>query len=143
VKQAFSDPLKLRQVLLNLLSNAAKFTDAGEIVLTAEAQGSTLVISVEDTGSGIPEDQLPFIFDKFRQVDGSARRKVGGTGLGLAIVKEVVHLLGGTVNATSTVGRGSKFVLAIPARSTRPRRPATSPAWSACPSRRPTARSRC
>jgi CheY-like chemotaxis protein len=114
VKQVFSDPLKLRQVLLNLLSNAAKFTDAGEIVLTADAQGSTLVLSVEDTGSGIPDDQLPFIFDKFRQVDGSARRKVGGTGLGLAIVREVTHLLGGTVNATSTVGRGSKFVLALP-----------------------------
>lgn len=114
VTQVFTDPLKLRQVLLNLLSNAAKFTDAGEIVLTAEAQGSTLVLSIEDTGSGIPEDQLPFIFDKFRQVDGSARRKIGGTGLGLAIVKEVVHLLGGTVNATSTVGRGSKFTVALP-----------------------------
>ncbi len=114
VKQVFVDPLKLRQVLLNLLSNAGKFTDAGEIVLTAEAQGSTLLFSVEDTGSGIPDDQLPFIFDKFRQVDGSARRKVGGTGLGLAIVKEVVHLLGGTVNATSTVGRGSKFTIALP-----------------------------
>ena len=114
VGPVFTDPLKIRQVLLNLLSNAAKFTDAGEIVLTAEAQGSTLVLSIEDTGSGIPDDQLPFIFDKFRQVDGSARRKIGGTGLGLAIVKEVVHLLGGTVNATSTVGRGSKFTVALP-----------------------------
>jgi CheY-like chemotaxis protein/signal transduction histidine kinase len=114
VRQVFSDPLKLRQILLNLLSNAAKFTDAGEIVLTAEAQGSTLVISVEDTGAGIPDDQLPFIFDKFRQVDGSARRRVGGTGLGLAIVKEVVQILGGTLNATSTLGRGSKFTLALP-----------------------------
>jgi CheY-like chemotaxis protein len=110
----FTDPLKLRQVLLNLLSNAAKFTDTGEIVLTAEPQGSTLVISIEDTGFGIPDDQLPFIFDKFRQVDGSARRKIGGTGLGLAIVKEVVHLLGGTVHATSTIGRGSKFTVALP-----------------------------
>ncbi|HEX7839746.1 MAG TPA: response regulator [Kofleriaceae bacterium] len=114
VSQVFTDPLKLRQVLLNLLSNAAKFTDAGEIVLTAEAQGSTLLLSVEDTGSGIPDDQLPFIFDKFRQVDGSSRRKIGGTGLGLAIVKEVVQLLGGTVNATSMVGRGSKFTVALP-----------------------------
>src|SRR3954467_7847609 len=70
VGSVFTDPLKLRQVLLNLLSNAAKFTDTGEIVLTAEPQGGTLVLSVEDTGSGIPEDQLPFIFDKFRQVDG-------------------------------------------------------------------------
>jgi CheY-like chemotaxis protein len=114
VRQVFTDPLKLRQVLLNLLSNAAKFTDAGEIVVTAEVQGSTLVLSVEDTGSGIPDDQLPFIFDKFRQVDGSARRKVGGTGLGLAIVKEVVQLLGGTVNASSALGRGSKFTIALP-----------------------------
>src|SRR4051812_39417860 len=114
VGPVFTDPLKLRQVLLNLLSNAAKFTDTGEIVLTAEPQGGTLVFSVEDTGSGIPDDQLPFIFDKFRQVDGSARRKIGGTGLGLAIVREVVHLLGGTVNATSTVGRGSKFTVALP-----------------------------
>ena len=114
VGPVFTDPLKLRQVLLNLLSNAAKFTDTGEIVLTAEPQGSTLLIAIEDTGAGIPDDQLPFIFDKFRQVDGSSRRKVGGTGLGLAIVKEVVHLLGGTVNATSTVGRGSKFTVALP-----------------------------
>ncbi|HEX5064317.1 MAG TPA: response regulator [Kofleriaceae bacterium] len=113
-RQVFTDPLKLRQILLNLLSNAAKFTDAGEIVLTAEAQGTTLMISVEDTGAGIPDDQLPFIFDKFRQVDGSARRRVGGTGLGLAIVKEVVQILGGTLNATSTLGRGSKFTLALP-----------------------------
>lgn len=114
VGQVFTDPLKLRQVLLNLLSNAAKFTDAGEIVLTAEPQSSTLVISVEDTGSGIPDDQLPFIFDKFRQVDGSSRRKIGGTGLGLAIVKEVVQLLGGVVTVTSTVGRGSKFTMTLP-----------------------------
>lgn len=114
VRQVLTDPLKLRQVLLNLLSNAAKFTDAGEIVLTADAQGSTLVITVEDTGAGIPDDQLPFVFDKFRQVDGSARRKVGGTGLGLAIVREVAGILGGTVTATSTLGRGSKFTLALP-----------------------------
>lgn len=130
-RQVFTDPLKLRQILLNLLSNAAKFTDAGEIVLTAEAQGSTLVISVEDTGAGIPEDQLPFIFDKFRQVDGSARRRVGGTGLGLAIVKEVVGILGGTLNATSTLGRGSKFTLALPGAidaAKAPRATATGPA---------------
>ncbi|TMQ06723.1 MAG: response regulator [Deltaproteobacteria bacterium] len=129
--QVFSDPLKLKQVLLNLLSNAAKFTDAGEIVLTAEPQGATLVIAVEDTGAGIPDEQLPFIFDKFRQVDGSSRRKIGGTGLGLAIVKEVVHLLGGTVNATSAVGRGSKFTVALPGAidlTSAPRAPGPGPA---------------
>jgi CheY-like chemotaxis protein/signal transduction histidine kinase len=109
-----TDPLKLRQVLLNLLSNAAKFTDAGEVVCTLEAEESTLVVRVEDTGAGIPADQLPFIFDKFRQVDGSSRRRVGGTGLGLAIVREVVHLLGGTVTVTSVLGRGSTFTVKLP-----------------------------
>jgi CheY-like chemotaxis protein len=113
-KHVFTDPLKLRQVMLNLLSNAAKFTDAGEIVITTTAQGSTLVMTVEDTGVGIPDEQLPFIFDKFRQVDGSSRRRVGGTGLGLAIVKEVAQVLGGTVTATSTLGRGSKFTVLLP-----------------------------
>jgi CheY-like chemotaxis protein/signal transduction histidine kinase len=115
VRQVFSDALKLRQVLLNLLSNAAKFTDAGEIVVSAAAQGTSLVLTVEDTGAGIPEDQLPFIFDKFRQVDGSSRRRVGGTGLGLAIVKEVSQLLGGVITASSTLGRGSKFTVVLPA----------------------------
>jgi CheY-like chemotaxis protein/signal transduction histidine kinase len=114
LKQVFSDQLKLRQILLNLLSNAAKFTDAGEIMVTAEGQSDNLVLIVDDTGAGIPDDQLPFIFDKFRQVDGSARRKVGGTGLGLAIVREVVQLLGGTITATSTLGRGSKFTVVLP-----------------------------
>jgi CheY-like chemotaxis protein/signal transduction histidine kinase len=114
VKAVFSDQLKLRQIMLNLLSNAAKFTEAGEILITAAADGSALVLTVEDTGAGIPEDQLPFIFDKFRQVDGSSRRKVGGTGLGLAIVKEVTQVLGGTITATSTLGRGSKFTVILP-----------------------------
>jgi CheY-like chemotaxis protein/signal transduction histidine kinase len=112
--RVFSDPLKLRQVLLNLLSNAAKFTDAGEVVCTLARDESTLVIRVEDTGAGIPADQLPFIFDKFRQVDGSSRRRVGGTGLGLAIVREVVTLLGGTVTVTSSLGRGSTFTVRLP-----------------------------
>jgi CheY-like chemotaxis protein/signal transduction histidine kinase len=110
----FTDPLKIRQVLLNLLSNAAKFTDAGEVVCTLEAEGSTLVVHVEDTGAGIPSEQLAFIFDKFRQVDGSSRRRVGGTGLGLAIVREVVTLLGGTVTVASTLGRGSTFTVRLP-----------------------------
>jgi CheY-like chemotaxis protein/signal transduction histidine kinase len=109
-----SDGLKLRQVLLNLLSNAAKFTDTGEIVVDIKSDGATLVMTVEDTGSGIPADQLPFIFEKFRQVDGSSTRKVGGTGLGLAIVKELCRILGGTVDAASTPGRGSVFTVRLP-----------------------------
>lgn len=112
-KDVFTDPLKLKQVLLNLLSNAAKFTDTGEVVLTATAQGSQLTIVVEDTGAGIPSDQLAHIFEKFRQVDGSPSRRIGGTGLGLAIVREVSKLLGGAVTVKSTLGRGSAFTVTL------------------------------
>lgn len=113
-RSAFTDSLKLKQVLLNLCSNAAKFTDSGEIVVTASADAKTLLIKVEDTGSGIPADQLPHIFDKFRQVDGSPSRRVGGTGLGLAIVREVTQVLGGVVSVTSTFGRGTTFFVKLP-----------------------------
>lgn len=108
-----TDAIKLRQILLNLLSNAAKFTDTGEIVVQAQREEDTLVIAVEDTGAGIAADQLPFIFDKFRQVDGSSTRKVGGTGLGLAIVRELCRVLGGSVSVTSTLGRGSVFTVRL------------------------------
>ena len=110
----YSDSLKLRQVLLNLLSNAAKFTESGEILVDASTEGTTLVLAVEDTGAGIPPNQLDHIFEKFRQVDGSATRKVGGTGLGLAIVREVSRILGGRVDVVSTLGRGSKFTVTLP-----------------------------
>jgi CheY-like chemotaxis protein/signal transduction histidine kinase len=109
----FTDGLKLRQIALNLLSNAAKFTDSGEIVLEAHAEGSTLVVTVEDTGTGIPADQVPLIFEKFRQVDGSSTRKVGGTGLGLAIVRELSRLLDGDTEAHSVLGRGSRFIVRL------------------------------
>ncbi len=112
---AFTDALKLRQMLLNLLSNAAKFTDAGEIVVEIQAAGLDLVLAVEDTGVGIPADQLGSIFEKFRQVDGSSTRKVGGTGLGLAIVRELARVLGGSAHVTSALGRGSKFTVVLPA----------------------------
>lgn len=109
-----TDGLKLRQVLLNLLSNAAKFTEFGEIAFSVAVEGNDTIFTVEDTGVGIPEDQLQYIFEKFRQVDGSTTRKVGGTGLGLAIVKELVRLLGGTLGVTSTLGRGTTFTVRIP-----------------------------
>jgi PAS domain S-box-containing protein len=109
-----TDKLKLRQILLNLLSNAAKFTESGEVIVDAQREGDTLVVTVEDTGVGIPADQVPYIFDKFRQVDGSPTRKVGGTGLGLAIVRELSRVLGGEVTVTSTVGRGSTFRVVLP-----------------------------
>jgi CheY-like chemotaxis protein/signal transduction histidine kinase len=110
----FTDGLKLRQVILNLLSNAAKFTETGEIVVTVGREGDAAVITIEDTGTGMPSDQLPFIFEKFRQVDSSTTRKVGGTGLGLAIVRELTRVLGGTVEVWSELGRGSRFSLHFP-----------------------------
>ena len=110
----FSDSLKLRQVLLNLLSNAAKFTETGEVYVEAEVVGTTLVFSVEDTGVGIAPEHVEHVFEKFRQLDGSATRKVGGTGLGLAIVREVTHILGGNVAVVSTLGRGSRFTVTLP-----------------------------
>jgi len=112
--QAFTDSLKLRQIILNLLSNAAKFTDTGEIHVSASAAGDDLVIEVEDTGVGIPSEELRNIFEKFRQVDGSSTRRAGGTGLGLAIVRELARVLGGTASVTSSVGRGSKFTVILP-----------------------------
>ena len=108
-----SDALKLRQVMLNLLSNAAKFTESGEVALAVRSEANEVVMTVEDTGVGIPADQLQYIFEKFRQVDGSTTRKVGGTGLGLAIVRELSKVLGGNVNVTSVLGRGSTFTVRL------------------------------
>ncbi|MDF2696543.1 MAG: hypothetical protein K0S65_4926, partial [Labilithrix sp.] len=109
-----TDALKLRQILLNLLTNAAKFTDTGEIVVEVKPGTGGIVITVEDTGSGIAAEHLTFIFEKFRQLDGSSTRKVGGTGLGLAIVRELCRILGGTVGVKSTVGRGTIFTVTLP-----------------------------
>ncbi len=109
-----TDALKLRQILLNLLTNAAKFTDTGEIVVEVKPSPRGVVITVEDTGAGIAAEHLPLIFEKFRQLDGSSTRKVGGTGLGLAIVRELCRILDGNVQVRSTVGRGSLFTVELP-----------------------------
>ncbi|MCA9694986.1 MAG: response regulator, partial [Myxococcales bacterium] len=112
--RAFTDPLKLRQIALNLLTNAAKFTDFGEVNVSVVTRGDGLVLTVEDTGVGIPADQLESIFEKFRQVDGTRTRKAGGTGLGLAIVRELCRVLGGQISVKSTLGRGSTFTVELP-----------------------------
>ena len=140
VSRVESDGLKLRQIMLNLLSNAAKFTETGEVVLDITAEGEDGIrITVEDTGVGIPADQLPYVFEKFRQVDGSSTRKVGGTGLGLAIVRELTRLLGGRIEVQSTLGRGTAFTVHLPglahgvtAKPT-PLAPATVPVAEAAP----------
>lgn len=111
------DPDRLRQVLLNFLSNAVKFTDQGEVTLGAEYRASDGVLRVEvrDTGQGLTEDQQAGLFKRFSQVDGAAARRAGGTGLGLAICRGLAEAMGGEVGATSEPGRGSTFWMTISA----------------------------
>lgn len=108
------DALRLRQIVLNLLSNAAKFTERGHVEVRASVTDGSLIIEVEDTGIGVPQQQLPRIFDDFYQVDSSGTRRAGGTGLGLAICKKLCQLMGGEIAATSTLGIGSLFTIRLP-----------------------------
>jgi len=108
------DPTRLRQVLYNLASNALKFTEQGEIRVTAVRDGDVLCLEVADTGIGIPEDRLALLFERFIQADASTTRRFGGTGLGLAICGQLVELMGGVVKAESTVGKGSSFKVRLP-----------------------------
>jgi len=112
------DPTRLRQVLTNLLGNAIKFTEAGEIVVTVqtagERDGRTVIrFAVRDTGIGIPTDKLEAIFEEFGQGDESTTRRYGGTGLGLAIARRLVRLMNGDLTVTSTVGQGTEFVFSV------------------------------
>jgi signal transduction histidine kinase len=111
-----ADSDRLRQVFWNLLSNAVKFTGpGGAIAVSAAEEGDRLRIEIVDSGSGIDADVLPFIFDRFRQADGSTTRLHSGLGLGLAIVRHLVELHGGTVAAESDGrGRGARFVIMLP-----------------------------
>jgi PAS domain S-box-containing protein len=119
------DPLRLRQIIWNLLSNAIKFTEQGGVKLDVseisrprsplkDFGGRTIRVAVEDTGTGIADDRLPFIFDAFIQEDSSITRKFGGTGLGLSIVKQIIDLMGGEINAESAVGKGTTFEVYLP-----------------------------
>jgi signal transduction histidine kinase/CheY-like chemotaxis protein len=112
-----TDPVRLQQVAVNLLSNACKFTTAGYVKLVVATQpGSRVAFHVEDTGPGIPHDKFDVIFEAFRQADGSTQRRFGGTGLGLSISQQLAQLLGGELLVESTVGRGSRFSLVVPVR---------------------------
>jgi signal transduction histidine kinase len=111
------DEQRLTQVLLNLVGNAIKFTDTGEVRVTAKATNDHFNVSVTDTGPGIPPDHQTRIFEQFHQVDSSNTKAKGGTGLGLAIAKEIVEMHGGRIWVESTVGKGSTFQMEIPARA--------------------------
>lgn len=110
-----TDPLRLEQVLKNLLSNALKFTEKGTVSLAiAPAGGDQIAFSVKDTGIGIAQDQQQRIFEAFHQADGTISRRFGGTGLGLSISRELVRLLGGSIELQSEAGKGSTFRITIP-----------------------------
>jgi signal transduction histidine kinase len=110
-----SDGEKLRTILRNLLSNAVKFTDSGSITVQAMHRGEMLVITVRDTGTGIPADQLDGIFEPFRQGDGSSTRRHGGLGLGLALSRQYARKLGGDLTVASQPGKGTVVTLTVPA----------------------------
>ncbi|MDG4476322.1 hybrid sensor histidine kinase/response regulator [Thiovibrio frasassiensis] len=112
------DPLRLRQILINLVNNAIKFTDKGEVAITALCEqqhhnDAVLYFSVRDTGSGINHDQIRKLFSEYTQADSSTSRLYGGTGLGLAISRQLVTLMGGEINAESEPGKGSIFYFTI------------------------------
>lgn len=108
------DPLRLRQVLYNLISNAVKFTVQGEVRLSVVRDGGMIQIAVSDTGPGIPEPQHARLFRKFEQLDASTTRRHGGTGLGLAICRELCELMGGSIALESLLGKGSTFLVSLP-----------------------------
>lgn len=119
------DPVRLKQILMNLLNNAVKFTEVGEVVLTVSTMmpdardrpGETILLTFEvrDTGIGIPKDRMSRLFKSFSQVDASTTRRYGGTGLGLVITKRLVELMGGEISVTSKVGEGTTFSFTLPA----------------------------
>jgi signal transduction histidine kinase len=110
----YSDQDKVKQILLNLLSNAAKFTEQGTIAVHAHYDNGSIVVDVIDSGIGIPPEELPHIFEKFTQVNNGNRRQYGGTGLGLSISRHLARLLGGDLTADSEINQGSTFKLTLP-----------------------------
>jgi signal transduction histidine kinase len=111
------DEQRLTQVLLNLVGNAIKFTNIGEVRVSAKAVDGHFNISVTDTGPGIPEQEQVRIFEQFHQVDSSLTKAAGGTGLGLAIAKQIVEMHGGRIWVESTLGKGSTFQMELPTRA--------------------------
>jgi signal transduction histidine kinase len=117
----WTDVTKLRQILLNVLSNATKFTQAGTVKLVAYVEpssgGDRIVFRISDTGLGMTPEQKARIFEAFVQADAGHTRRFGGTGLGLAISKRFCHMMGGEIDVESAPGKGSTFTLRIPRRA--------------------------
>ena len=115
-ERILGDPLRLRQIMLNLIGNAVKFTEQGSVVVDAFIEGDRLHLEVSDTGIGIPPERRDSIFDQFAQAEDSTAQTHGGTGLGLAISAELVRLMNGTISVRSTVGQGTTFSIILPLR---------------------------
>jgi signal transduction histidine kinase len=112
-----TDPTKLRQVLLNLLSNAAKFTNQGVVTLSVHRDrraADWIEFAVKDTGIGIAESELPKLFNQFVQANATTQKNYGGTGIGLALSQRLAAMMGGGVTVTSEIGRGSCFTVRLP-----------------------------
>lgn len=109
-----TDGLRLRQCVLNLLSNACKFTEAGSVRINAERSGDMIRIAIIDTGIGMSEEQIARLFKPFEQADASMTRRFGGTGLGLAITRKLARMMGGDISVESALGKGSTFTLRVP-----------------------------
>ena len=110
------DERRLAQVLLNLLGNAIKFTEAGEVRVRVTTADGTFLVAVSDTGSGISEEDQEKIFDEFQQADSSSTKQKGGTGLGLSIAKRIIEMHGGRIWVESSLGKGSTFWFTLPVR---------------------------
>jgi two-component system phosphate regulon sensor histidine kinase PhoR len=109
-----ADPFKLEQVFINLIDNSIKYTEKGKITISATQDTRETEIVLEDTGTGIPKEHIPRIFERFYVVDKSHSRRMGGTGLGLSIVKHIVQAHHGKINIESEVGRGTKVIMVLP-----------------------------
>ncbi|MBI1257234.1 MAG: hypothetical protein GC204_07160 [Chloroflexi bacterium] len=114
--QIFGDSDRISQIVINLLSNAFKFTESGSVTLTMQCKNNAWQMQVIDTGIGIPPHAINYIFDEFRQIDGTSKRAYGGTGLGLAIVRNLCRMMEGTVQVTSKLNEGSIFTVTLPLR---------------------------
>ena len=113
-QEIYSDRKKVLQILLNLVNNAGKFTPAGEVRIGYKFDNDNLEVSVSDTGIGIKKENIDYLFEAFRQVDGAAQRRYEGAGLGLYLCKNLVTILRGKIWAESEYGKGSRFTFTLP-----------------------------
>jgi len=109
-----TDGTKLRQMLVNLLSNGIKFTERGEVQLGCDVSDDVLEVSIADTGVGIAAENIEYVFEPFWQAEQTPTRKTGGTGLGLSVTRKLARLLGGDVTVASKMGAGTTFLLTLP-----------------------------